>query len=146
MNRSAFTLLEIIFVIVVLGILSAIAIPQLSVTREDAVIAKGRSELSTIKNAIMLDRSERLLTGDSAFLTDLDSNVTNNGNGERLFNEILGNNPIYSRNTPGHWLKTTNTTYRYSVNDTTSVTFTYDNTNGTFDCDHTLDPCRRLAE
>ena len=38
--KKAFTMIELIFVIVILGILAAIAIPKLAVTRDDAVIAK----------------------------------------------------------------------------------------------------------
>jgi len=38
-NRSAFTLIELIFVIVIIGILTAIAIPKLNATRIDAKIS-----------------------------------------------------------------------------------------------------------
>jgi len=38
--KNAFTMIELIFVIVVIGILGAIAIPKLSVTRDDAFDAK----------------------------------------------------------------------------------------------------------
>lgn len=39
-TRNAFTTIELIFVIVIMGILSAVAIPKLSATRDDAVDAK----------------------------------------------------------------------------------------------------------
>ena len=38
-SKNAFTMIELIFVIVILGILAAVAIPKLAVTRNDAKIA-----------------------------------------------------------------------------------------------------------
>jgi general secretion pathway protein G len=49
MNREAFTMIELIFVIVILGILASTAIPKLSATREDARITK---EMANAKQCI----------------------------------------------------------------------------------------------
>jgi general secretion pathway protein G len=39
-SKNAFTMIELIFVIVILGILAAVAIPKLSATRTDALVSK----------------------------------------------------------------------------------------------------------
>jgi len=48
MKRSGFTMIELIFVIVILGILASVAIPKLAATRDDAKISKAASEVSTL--------------------------------------------------------------------------------------------------
>lgn len=71
-RKKGFTLIELIFVIVILGILASIAIPKFSQTQESAVIAKGKSDISAIRCAIINERQSRIIRGETGFITTLD--------------------------------------------------------------------------
>jgi len=49
-SKKAFTMIELIFVIVILGILAAVAIPKLAATRDDAVYSKDVANIKTCIN------------------------------------------------------------------------------------------------
>ena len=61
--RNAFTMLEMVFVIVVIGILSAIAIPKFAATRDDALISRARSSVAAMRSAVITERQKRILKG-----------------------------------------------------------------------------------
>ena len=52
MKRAGFTMIELIFVIVILGILAAVAIPKLAATRDDAEFSKMLANTGTCINDI----------------------------------------------------------------------------------------------
>jgi len=70
-SKKAFTMIELIFVIVVIGILSAIAIPKLAATRDDAQITKGIATLASVRSAIATERQKRILRGDFTAIVKL---------------------------------------------------------------------------
>ncbi|DAB38187.1 MAG: hypothetical protein A2023_04745 [Sulfuricurvum sp. GWF2_44_89] len=138
MKRFAFTMIELVFVIVVLGILAAIAIPRLAATRDDAEIAKGRSDVSAIRAAIVSERQGRLLQGDTDFIATLDD-ADQNTEGETLFdNNNLLMYGITSADRNGHWMKSGANAYDFQIMGT-DVTFDYNATTGRFDCANDAD-------
>ncbi|WP_455757463.1 type II secretion system protein [Sulfurimonas sp.] len=131
-SKNAFTMIEMVFVIVVLGILASIAIPRLSATRTDAVITKGRADIASIRSAIVTERQSRLITGDSAYIDadDLD-------NADGLFGGVLMYG-ITSGTGSGDWSSTGVTdmnTTSYNFNSSgVNVLFTYTKSDGKFVC------------
>jgi len=63
-QRKAFTMIELVFVIVVVGILAAIAIPKFAATRDDAIISRARATVGALRSAIATERQKRILQGD----------------------------------------------------------------------------------
>src|SRR5438067_13065005 len=51
MNRKGFTLIELLIVVVIIGILAAIAIPKFANTKEKAYIASMKSDLRNLVTA-----------------------------------------------------------------------------------------------
>jgi len=51
--KQAFTMIELIFVIVILGIIAAVAIPRLAATRDDAIIAQAATNFDTFEQELI---------------------------------------------------------------------------------------------
>ena len=146
-KKNAFTMIELIFVIVVLGILSAIAIPKFAATRTDAQVSKGRADVSSIRSAIITDRQSRLITGNNKFIAA--GTTTGKLDDGGLFGGVL-TYPITAKNASGHWHTRSGSgdaasTVKYKVGQT-DVTFTYTRSDGTFSCVKSTTYCSELTD
>jgi type IV pilus assembly protein PilA len=65
-NRKGFTLIELLIVVVIIGILAAIAIPKFANTKEKAYIAAMKSDLRNLTNA-----QEAYFTESLTYATEL---------------------------------------------------------------------------
>lgn len=150
-QKNGFTMIELIFVIVILGILAGVALPRLVATRDDAVITKGRSDVATIRSAIISERSQRILSGGGVLFVD-PANLAKDTN-DALFTGILPT-PIYQKRenggkASGRWRQGgANNIFIFRAGSSASddVTFTYTRATGTFDCDHSKENCKQLTE
>ena len=153
--KKAFTMIELIFVIVILGILSGVAISKMVVTRDDAIISKGRSEVAAIRNAISLKRNSNILMGKGAsYPSRLDAlgSATSN-EGDPLFDYDTNSSDssaqlldyaIYAKSENG-WRKVATNKYTFNAIGQ-DINFTYTPSNGNFDCTHTVQLCKDLTE
>lgn len=142
-------MIELIFVIVVLGILAAVAIPKLAASRDDAVLVKGKSQVSAIRSGIVMQKSKRLLEGNKPFVPPvLDGNTTSTiAQVSTLFvNAVDDDGNAYSileyglqpSTKDGFWTKASDNNvslilYDFHLEGTT-VRFQYNKTTGIFTC------------
>ncbi|MBE3606318.1 prepilin-type cleavage/methylation domain-containing protein [Campylobacter sp. RM13119] len=130
MKRAAFTMIELIFIIVVVGILAGVALPKIFFTRDDAMITKARTQIVAIQSAISAKFNESLMSGGGAVYP----NSLEGSNASLLFDGVLvqGIKPAANESSSG-WRNVGNTyTIRIS---TRSTSFTYNATDGSFTCD-----------
>jgi len=78
-SEAGFTLIELVIVIVILGILAAVAIPRYEDMREQARVATLRGQLGSVRSAIAIQYSRNALNGSAAFPT-LDGAIFADGN------------------------------------------------------------------
>jgi general secretion pathway protein G len=83
-NQKAFTMVELIFVIVIIGILSAVAVPKFSGTVKKARMTKAGAVLSSVRSALATERQRRILRGKFISISDL-------GEGSYAFSYFDGN-------------------------------------------------------
>ena len=143
--RRAFTMIELVFVIVVIGILGMIAMPKFSATRDDATAVKAKTTVASIRSAISTEIQKRMMAGDYTPISNLggvtdvydkaifdffDSSDSSSQNGRVL---EYPPHSCKSSSSRGCWMRTGNSKYRYLFSGSSdSVDFTL--SNNRFDC------------
>ncbi|HEY9189435.1 MAG TPA: prepilin-type N-terminal cleavage/methylation domain-containing protein [Sulfurovum sp.] len=148
-SKKAFTMIELIFVIVVIGILAAIAVPKLAATRDDATITKAIATIGSVRSALATERQKRILRGDFTAITSLNNGGTgaftnfsddSDGNANPVLEYAV---PACSNGQTGCW-SVEGTTYTYHMPTSGTVEFTLDSNR--FDCDAEDSNCRLLTQ
>jgi len=132
-NRKAFTMIEIIFVIVVLGILAGIAIPKMSATRDDAFIAKAKATIASVKSGIATTRGANMLAGSFKYPDDLNASAT----ATILFGAVLQDGVVPSATNGWTYLGKIDSElerFSFNINSNPVATFEYNNSSGGFNC------------
>ena len=151
-TQKAFTMLELVFVIVVIGILSAVALPKFAASRTDAEIAKAKSVVSAVRLGIATARQKLILSGTFDATTSLTAVA---GNDIAIFNAINGdtNNSVLEYtirsckddNSQGCWITEDLAIYTYRMPISGTVDFVL--TNSKFVCSDPDDSnCRLITE
>ena len=79
--KKGFTMIELIFVIVILGVLASVAIPRLAATRDDAEVAKAATNLTTAVSDITAyyTAKGKFSNGESSDFTKMTNALTKSG-------------------------------------------------------------------
>jgi len=95
-HRSGFTLIEILIVVVILGILAAVIIPQFTNAADDASISSARTQLQTMRSQVELYRAQ---TGAYPTATGANAGSDVDGNGAQdQWDDLIDGN--YMRSSP----------------------------------------------
>ena len=129
--KKAFTMIELIFVIAILGVLAMVAIPRLVGSKEDAEITRVRAEIAAIRSSIQTYRGANLLKQQkgSGYPDTLDeATIAKITNGTKLSNK--------------YWTVNGNTLTVTIAGQQT--TFNYDKDKGSLTCEASNALCSKI--
>jgi general secretion pathway protein G len=136
-NKNSFSILELIFIVVIMGILATVSIPKLLNTKDNASIIRVQNDLNVIQNGLKEYQTKHILQNDDGVLDSLDKDDIS------LFSNIL-ETPFVASDDINCWTKISNIKYRYNLSSNQNIEFIYDKDDFSFSCDKTLDICKEI--
>ena len=153
--KNSFTLIELIFVIVIIGLLASVAVPKFNQTKTNASAVSAKGIISSVRTAIATKHGEWIINDDlnsdngytpQGYPIQLD-NASVNKAGEDLFD---GNSTLPILKNPIKSCLSNNCWYKYKENDTDNnisyyaykftnednITLDYNGSNGNFKCNN----------
>jgi len=149
--KKAFTIIELMFIIVVIGILAIVAVPKFMVTRDDAILTKAKTTVANIRTALSIETQTRILKGVYRPVVNLGGGKTYN---VELFDYFDGNRsdkrvleyPVKScksATSASCWMRLGSSSYQYKLPSSIGGSVTFTVSGGRFVCDGTF-KCKYL--
>ncbi len=152
MLRKAFTLVEMVFVVAVIGILMAVAIPKFSATRDDASVTRAKNTLASLRSALTQEAQKRMMEGNYTQISNLGGTINSNDSvifdyfdGDSNNSRVLEYPPLSCKSSASScWMRTGSNIYLYKFPNAIGGTATITLSNNRLDC--TPDAKCRLLE
>ena len=146
-SKKAFTIIELVLVVTIIGILAGVAIPRLSATRDDAEIVKARTMVASVRNALAMERQKRILRGNFTTINAVGGSTTgvfgNFDDNSSLPMVLEYAEPSSTNNGDWEFISATNT-YKFHCR-ALGGSVDFNVTSGRFICDNTTDGCQQLT-
>ena len=155
--QKAFTMIELVFAIVVIGILAVVAVPRLAPIISDAQDAKARSTLASVRSAMATERQKRILRGDGATpISDLSLAHGGDAWNTPIFDYFDGNTSLPILDYPpltcksstqkqSCWRSGAADKFNYFMSDGTKVQFTITEGRNTLECKDNVEGAAEIA-
>ena len=137
--RKSFSLLEIIFTITIIAVVTTIAIPKLFFNVNTATTTKLKADIALIRNGINSYKEKQIISNTTISLDSLDTN-------NNLFSKILKFPIMAQENKSGSWSKISLNNYKAWIVSDEYVEFVYSPNDFSFNCNIDEDYCEQLSQ
>lgn len=129
MKKPSFSIIELIFVIVILAIVVSVAIPKYKDSYDKTLLLKIKTDIMNIRDKIIQHKNKNILSNKTDVLENLDDIIE-----------------FDNSNKSGTWEKSSNTQYKVYFDESTFLVFKYKKDKYSFDCDEDDKYCKELTQ